>query len=79
MSDWTVCYCTPMEHEAHIVKGYLEQYGVPCVLANDRFRMEPLTFGALGEIRVLVPADWVLVARGLIQSRTGDRSEVNET
>ena len=75
MSSWTICYRTPVEHEAHIVKGFLEQYGVPCVLASDRFRMEPLTFGALGEVNVLVPEDWSLVAQGLIAGRTGKRVE----
>lgn len=78
MSTWTICYRTPMEHEAHIVKGFLEQYGIPCVLESDRFRMEPLTFGALGEVRVLVPDDWSLVARGLIAGRTGRRAEVTK-
>jgi hypothetical protein len=75
MSEWIVCYRTPVEYEAHIVKGYLEHYGVPCVLASDRFRMEPLTFPALGEVRVLVPDDWSRVANGLIAGRLSKRVE----
>ena len=66
---WEACYATPVEAEAHVVKGFLEQYGVPCLLANDRFGVQPLTFCALGQIRVLVPCDWMPVARGLIKSR----------
>jgi hypothetical protein len=67
--SWEACYATPMEAEAHLVKGFLEQYGVPCLLANDRFGAQPLTFCALGQIRVLVPCDWIPVARGLIKGR----------
>ncbi len=71
--SWESCYLTPVEAEAHVVKGFLEQYGVPCVLKNDRFGAQPLTFCALGQIAVLVPDDWVAVARGLIQGRTKRR------
>jgi len=70
---WESCYETPMEAEAHVVKGFLEHYGVPCVLENDRFRAQPLTFCALGQVRVLVPEDWAPVARGLIGSRQKKR------
>jgi len=66
---WESCYETPVEVEAHVVKGFLEHYGVPCVLENDRFRAQPLTFCALGQVRILVPADWAQVARGLINGR----------
>ena len=66
---WESCYETPVEVEAHVVKGFLEHYGVPCVLENDRFRAQPLTFCALGQVRILVPEDWAHVARGLIDGR----------
>ena len=67
--SWEPCYWTPVEAEAHVVKGFLEHYGVPCVLASDRFGVQPLTFCALGQVKVLVPEDWLRVARGLIDSR----------
>jgi len=58
-----------MEIQAHLVKGYLEQFGVPCVLESLRFSMKPLTTGALGEVRILVRDDWAHIARGLIRGR----------
>lgn len=67
--DWQACYSTPMEFQAHLVMGYLEHYGVPCILENQRFRMKPLTFGALGEVRILVRNDWLHVAQGLLRGR----------
>ena len=66
---WESCYATPVEVEAHVVKGFLEHYGVPCVLHNDRFAAQPLTFCALGQVSILVPKDWLRVARGLIKGR----------
>lgn len=84
---WEACYTTPLEAEAYLVKGFLESYGVPCVLENDRFGVQPLTFCALGQVKVLVPTDWLRVARGLIKGREdrrprtgqgGPRAEVEE-
>jgi hypothetical protein len=66
---WESCYATPVEAEAHVVKGFLEHYGVPCVLANDRFGAQPLTFCALGQVKIMVPQDWLRVARGLLGGR----------
>jgi hypothetical protein len=70
---WESCYQTPLELEAHVVKGFLEQYGVPCMLASNRFQAQPLTFCALGQVSVLVPAHWGEVARGLIEGRKQPR------
>jgi len=67
--SWLTCYSTPLEVQAHIVKGFLENFGVPCVLDSHRFGMKPLTFGALGEIRILVRDDWFEVANGLLRAR----------
>ena len=39
---WTPCYSTAMEIQAYVVKGYLEQFGVPCMIENARFGMKPL-------------------------------------
>lgn len=64
---WTSCYSTPTEIQAYLVKGYLEQFGVPCLLDSARFGMKP--FCALGEVRILVREDWLEVAQGLIRGR----------
>jgi len=70
---WESCFATPLEAEAHVVKGFLEHYGVPCILENHRFGVQPLTFCALGQVKVLVPEDWLRVARGLINGRGAPR------
>lgn len=76
---WEPCYATPLEAQAHLVKGFLEQYGVPCVLENDRFGAQPLTFCALGQVKILVPRDWLRVARGLIRGREKRHTRLNST
>jgi len=70
---WESCFETALEAEAHVVKGFLEHYGVPCVLQSDRFHAQPLTFCALGQLKILVPEDWLDVARGLIDGRRNVR------
>ncbi|MCX8073626.1 MAG: DUF2007 domain-containing protein [Candidatus Binatia bacterium] len=67
--SWEVCFGTPIEAEAHLVKGFLEHQGIPCVLVNHRFALQPLTFCALGEVRVLVPEPWLATARAMIARR----------
>jgi hypothetical protein len=74
--SWESCYATPVEVEAHVVKGFLEQYGVPCMVTSERFAAQPLTFCALGQVKVLVPSDWIQVARGLIDGRSQRRGRI---
>lgn len=63
---WEHCYSTANELQAHLVKGYLEQFGVPCLIEGGRRMIKPL---GLGEVRLLVHADWLHNARGLIRGR----------
>jgi hypothetical protein len=66
---WKACYSAPTEVQAYVVKGYLEQFGVPCLIDGARLGMKPLAVGALGEVRVLVRDEWLQVAQGLIRGR----------
>lgn len=77
--DWQSVYLTPVEVEAHVVKGFLEHYGVPCVIRQDRFSVHPLTFCAFGQVEVLVPSDWAKVARGLIAGRDEPQRALRST
>jgi hypothetical protein len=67
--EWEVCYSAGSEIQAHLVKGYLEQYGVPCLVESSRFGMTPFCFGACGGARVLVRDDFAHIARGLLRGR----------
>jgi hypothetical protein len=72
--EWRECFRTPIEAEAHLVQGFLRSRGIPCLLLNGRFTAQPLTFGALGELRILVPEEWLNSARSMIQERLAGRS-----
>ena len=61
---WEACYSTAHVFHAHLVKGYLEQFGVPCLVGGAQQM-------GLGPVHVLVRADFVDVARGLIRGREG--------
>jgi hypothetical protein len=68
--SWKVCHATVFEPEAYLVKGFLEHQGIPCLLENGRFGMDPVRIGSLGTIKILVPEEWVPVASKLISHRT---------
>jgi hypothetical protein len=71
---WKVCHATAFEPEAHLVKGFLEHQGIPCLLESRRFQVYPLRTADLGTIRILVPEEWAPVASKLILHRTRPRS-----
>ena len=72
---WKVCHATVFEPEAHLVKGFLEHQGIPCLLENGRFGMDPVRIGSLGTIRILVPEEWMPVASKLISHRARPASD----
>jgi hypothetical protein len=65
---WDPCYSAATPTEAHVVKGFLEHRGVPCVLESEGPTFYPsAAFGM--RVRVLVPQDWLPVARQLVDRR----------
>jgi hypothetical protein len=65
---WQACYSAPTPPEAHLVKGFLEHRGVPCVLRSEGPSMYPAV--ALGtRVHVLVPEDWLPVAQKMVDRR----------
>jgi Putative prokaryotic signal transducing protein len=74
VSDWRTCYSAPTEPEAHFVKGFLEQRGVPCLLANEGPTMYPSAAFGL-RVNVLVPGDWLQVAQKLVERRRRRREK----
>jgi hypothetical protein len=70
--SWGSCYSAASASEAHVVKGFLELRGVPCVLQSDGLSIYPSA--AIGRgVTVLVPEHWLLVARKLVAGRTPPR------
>ena len=67
--SWGSCYWAASSSEAHVVKGFLEHRGVPCVLQGDGPSVYPSA--VMGRrVNVLVPEDWLPVARKLVAGRS---------
>jgi putative signal transducing protein len=62
---WRRCYTAPIEPEAHMVKGFLAERGIPSILRPLGPSVYPGAFG----VEVLVPIEWERVARRLIARR----------
>src|SRR5437879_13648823 len=66
--DWLACYSAPTPPEAHVVKGFLEGRGGPCLLRAEGSSVYPSTaFGS--RVHVLVPEDWLPVAKKMVERR----------
>jgi hypothetical protein len=63
---WVRCYDAATEPEAHMVRGFLEQRGVPCMLRPMGSSIYPVAaFGT----EVLVPHDWLQVVAQWLRAR----------
>ena len=68
-TTWVENTSTGSEDEARLVQGVLEAEGIPAQIENVKFSMEPVTFGAMGEIRVYVGAEDEQRAQEMLRSR----------
>jgi hypothetical protein len=69
MSDWEIVETFGSEEEANLVAGYLAGQGIDARIESLLFHQEPMTFGALSEVRVLVPAADLERAATLVAER----------
>ena len=69
MTDWEILDTVGTEQEALLIAGFLESRDVPVRVESLSFRQEPVTFGALAQVRLRVPAAYVAEARRLLDAR----------
>ena len=72
--SWRACYSAATPPEAHLVKGFLEQRGVPCLLKPHGPTLYPAAALGMG-VHVLVPSDWLPVALKLVERPVPPRRE----
>lgn len=70
--EWIELMVVTDETEAQLIRGYLENEGVPCNLESLVFHAEPFTFGPLSKVRIHVPANDLERARRLLEAQTSD-------
>lgn len=68
-TTWVEIASTGTEDEATLLKGFLDAQGIPAQVENVKFRMEPINFGTLGDIRIYVPSQDEQRAMDLLRSR----------
>ena len=66
---WEVCNVVGTDEEAVLIAGFLRSREIEVNLESLVFHAEPVTFGRLGEVRVMVPASQLDEARKLLAQR----------
>jgi hypothetical protein len=71
-STWVEIASTGVDDRARIIKGFLEAEGIPAQIEDVKFSMEPINFGAMGDIRIYVGAQDEVRAQELLRQREAD-------
>jgi len=69
MSEWTVLRTLGTEEDATLVAGFLESAGIEVRVESHLFHQEPVNFGKLGDVRILVPEASVVEAERVLAER----------
>ena len=66
------------EDEAKLLQGFLEAEGIPAQIEDVKFHMEPINFGAMGEIRIFVALDDEPHAQQLLREREREYEQLSD-
>ena len=66
MSEWIELLLTYDDIEAHLVKDILESENIQVVIDSMKITPYPVSFGRLGEVRVMVKKEDFDEAKGLL-------------
>ncbi|HYC58705.1 MAG TPA: DUF2007 domain-containing protein [Thermoanaerobaculia bacterium] len=77
-TTWIEIASTGTKDEATLLKGFLESEGIPAEIEDVKFDMEPVNFGAMGEIRVYVPGEHEEKAQQLLRSRESEYQQLDD-
>ena len=66
---WVEIASTGSEDEATLLRGFLDNEGIPAQIENVKFTMEPINFGTMGDIRIYVSAQDEERAQQILRSR----------
>jgi hypothetical protein len=68
-TTWVEIASTGTHDEAALLKGFLESQGISAEIEDVKFEMEPVNFGAMGELRIYVPSEEEARALELLAER----------
>jgi hypothetical protein len=73
VGDWRSARVVGTEEEAALAAGFLDSNGIPAQVQSLHASEFPTDFGHLGEVHIMVPADRLAEAQGLLeQADTGE-------
>ena len=68
-TTWVEIASSGTQDQATLISGFLQAEGVPSQIENVKFTMEPINFGAMGDIRIYVAAQDEARAQELLRER----------
>jgi hypothetical protein len=77
-TTWVEIASCGTDDEARLLSGFLEAEGIPAQIENVKFTMEPINFGAMGDIRIYVRAADEQRAQQLLKEREAAYEELDD-
>jgi hypothetical protein len=77
-TTWVEITSVGTDDEARLLKGFLDAEGVPAQIENVKFSMEPINFGAMGDIRIYVPSQDEQHAVELLRQRNAEYDRLDD-
>src|SRR5687768_12722279 len=77
-TTWVEIASTGTIDEANLLQGFLEAEGITAQIENVKFNMEPINFGAMGEIRVYVSTTDETRAQQLLREREQEYERLDD-
>ncbi|HYM62224.1 MAG TPA: DUF2007 domain-containing protein [Thermoanaerobaculia bacterium] len=77
-NTWVEIASSGTEDEAKLLAGFLEAEGIPAQIENVKFRMEPVNFGTMGDIRIHVQAEDEARAQQLLRLRDAEYDKLDD-
>ena len=77
-TTWVEIASCGTEDEAQLLEGFLEAEGIDAQIENVKFNMEPINFGAMGEIRIYVSSTDEARAQQLLREREQEYEKLDD-
>lgn len=77
-TTWVEIATASTQDEALLLKGFLENEGIPCQEESLKFDELPVNVGVMGEIRIYVPAEFEAAAREQLNYRQVQYDRLDE-
>jgi len=77
-TTWVEITSVGTDDEARLLQGFLDAEGVPAQIENVKFSMEPINFGAMGDIRIYVSSEDEQRAVQLLRNRNAEYDKLDD-